>query len=111
VTWLPLFQELAAETSNRQYWSIAALPNLNAAIRILVIGGMSGAVREPELRSQITVFFLEEQAAFLDALAIESPEEIQVFITDGAGSIYYRDTGVFTEEKGETLRQALDARQ
>src|SRR5690606_12684730 len=93
VTWLPLFKELAAENDSLQFWSIAALPELNSAVRLLVLGGTSAAVSDAEIRTQITVLFLEEQEAFLEALAIDNSDEIQVFIMDKDAVLYYHDSG------------------
>ena len=109
VTWLPLFQEITAEHDNLQYWSIAALPELNAAIRILVVTGISAGISDTEVRPQVTVLFMEEQDIFLDALAIDSTEEIQSFIMDSEGVIYYRSIGEYSDDKGEDFRHALDA--
>ncbi len=107
VTWLPLFQELASTHDNVQYWSIAALPELNSAIRFLVLTGISAGISDEEVRQQVTVLFLEQQAEFLDALAIDNDETIQVFIMDSEGVIYYRAIGEFTTERGENFREAL----
>jgi hypothetical protein len=106
-TWLPLFQELTAEFESVHYFSIAPLPNLNPAIRLMVIGGISISVREPEIRSQIAILFLEEQQAFLDALAIDSIETMQILIIDREGLVFYRDTGEYQAEKGDRLREIL----
>lgn len=107
VTWLPLFQELASENNNLQYWSIAALPELNAGIRFLVLTGIRAAIPNADMRQQVTVLFLEQQEQFLATLAIDDDEAIQAFIMDSDGVIYYRAIGEFTEEKGEALRDAL----
>lgn len=106
-TWLPLFQELSAEFEGVHYFSIAALPDLNPAIRLLVIGGISVGVREPEIRSQVVVLFLEDQQAFLDTLAIDSIEALQIFIIDHDGLLLYRDSGEYEDEKGKILRETL----
>lgn len=108
VTWLPLFQELANDYGNVQYWSIAALPELNSAIRFLVLTGISAGISDDEVRQQVTVLFLEQQDTFIDALAIENVDAIQAFIMDSNGVVYYRAIGEFTTEKGDNFREALD---
>lgn len=109
VTWLPLFQELANDYDNVQYWSIAALPELNSAIRFLVLTGISAGISDDEVRQQVTVLFLEQQDTFIDALAIENVDAIQAFIMDSNGVVYYRAIGEFTTEKGEGFRDALES--
>ncbi len=107
VTWLPLFQELVAETDQADLWSIAALPELNAGIRLLVLGGLSAAISDADIRPQITAVFLADQQALLDQLAVESPDDVRVFIMDAEGIIYYTDHGVYTDDAGIAFRAAF----
>lgn len=107
VTWLPLFQALAEQYGSVSFYSIAALPDLNRAVRAAVIVGMSLGVSDPAVRDQIAVLFLEEQAAFLDALAITDTSTIQVFIMTGDGLILWRTAGVYDEAAADALRDAL----
>lgn len=109
VTWLPLFQEIAAEYDNLQYWSIAALPELNAGLRFLVISGISIGISDDTVRPQVTALFMEEQQLFMDVLEIDSTDVIQSFIMDSDGVVYYRSTGEYSEEKGAEFRNAVDA--
>lgn len=111
VTWLPLFREIAAQHENFHYFSIAALPDLNPAIRLLVIGGMSSTLHEDEVRSQLAVLFLEEQDAFLDALAIDNIEVIQIFVMNNQGVIFYRDSGEYEPQKGQSLQEFIKSLQ
>lgn len=108
VTWLPLFQELSADNEALQYWSIAALPELNTAIRFLVMTGLSAGIVDDEVRSQVTVLFLEQQDAFLEALGIDNDAIIQAFIMDNEGVVYYRAIGELTAENGADFREALN---
>lgn len=108
ITWLPIFQELSAEYDNINFYNIAALPELNLAIRALVMGGMSAGIREDGVRDRTTVLFLQEQDRFLEALTIENTEQIAVFIMGQDGIVFYRDSGAFTTEAGDALRDALE---
>jgi len=107
ITWLPIFRELAAEHDKVYFFNIAALPNLNPAIRLLVMGGMSSTVHDDEIRQQIAVLFLDEQAAFLDALAIPDDSAIQIFVMDRQAVVFYRDSGEYTPEKGQSLQDFI----
>jgi len=106
-TWLPLFQELARDDDRLSYYSVAALPKLNAAVRVLVIGGMSAGLRDPVVRQQMAVLFLEDQEAFLAALEIETVDAIQVFIIDSDGTIFWRGAGDYTEATAQDLKTVL----
>lgn len=108
-TWLPIFQEIASENPTFEYWSIAALPDLNTAVRALVIGGTSIGVQDEAVRSQIALLFLDDQQAVLDALNVPDIEQIQIFIMDRTGTVYYRDVGEYTEMRATALREAIIA--
>lgn len=107
LTWLQLFQALAAEYEALSYFSIAALPDLSAPIRLLVVGGLAAGVREDAVRSQVAVLFLEDQAAFLEAVGAPNAEEMSAFIMDGSGRIYWQWRGLYSEAAAEDLRTAL----
>ena len=104
--WLPTFQELAAAFDNLSYVSIAALPDLNAFGRTGVIVGMSAGVRDQTVRDATAILFLEDQQAFLDALAVDSTEQMQAFIMGQDGTLYWRTTGTYTPSQGDDLRDA-----
>jgi hypothetical protein len=107
ITWLPLFQELAAEHENIYYFNIAALPDLNSAIRLLVVGGLSATVQEAAVRSQVVMLFLEDQQGFLETVAIDDIGLMQVFVVDSDGVLLYRDTGEYDEAKSKALRNFI----
>lgn len=107
VTWLPIFEELSAEFDSVSYYNIAALPQLNAAIRFAVISGMSAGIRDDAVRDRTTILFLEEQERFLEALAIDDTETITILMLGQDGTVYYRDSGTYTTEAGEKLREAV----
>jgi len=107
LTWLEPFQELAAEYDSLSYFSIAALPDLSAPIRLLVIGGLATGVRDEAVRPQIAILFLEDQAAFLEAVGAENADEMSAFVMDRSGTIYWRGTGLYTEDAREELEELL----
>lgn len=104
-TWLPLFQELAATRANLSYYSVAALPDLAPALRVLVVGGMSAGTRETELRQRAVVMFLAEQARFLDALQVADAGTLQVFVVDATGTLLWRGSGAHSESSDALLRE------
>lgn len=106
--WIPLFQELVADTPDAAYYSIAALPDLAAPIRLLVTGGMSVGMSDPDLRRASVVLFLSEQAAFTEALGVSETEAAQLFIFNESGEVLWRADGAFDEAAADALRLALD---
>lgn len=107
ITWYVLFQELAENDERVNYWSIAALPELNAAIRLLVVGGIRAGVNDPDVQSRIAILFLEDQAGFLDTLDVPNTDSIRAYILDDEGTVYYVAEGAYTEESGAAFSEAL----
>lgn len=110
ITWLPLFQELAARYEGIGFYNIAPLSaDIGQIFRPAIIGGMRLGVRDPAIRPLVTVTFLEDQAAFVAAIGAETIEQAQILIVDTQGRVLHRDVGSFTDEKGESFAVALDA--
>lgn len=107
--YVPLFQSLAAENPGVAYYSLAALPDLSAPIRLLVTGGMNMAVSDKTIRGATVIFYLENQAEFMQALGVEDTESIQVFIFNRAGEVLHRQSGDYSDAAAQTLTDALKA--
>lgn len=93
LTFVPLFQELTSKYANVAYYSIAALPDLSAPIRLLVSGGMQSAVTDPALRAATALLYLEDQPAFMTALAVPDDSTIQIFIFNQTGEVLFQALG------------------
>lgn len=104
---VPLFQELSASRPDLGYYSLAALPDLAAPIRLLVSGGMNAIVTDPAVREAAYIFYLEDQPAFLQALGLPDAESIQVFLFDQTGHVLWQTSGSFTPEMAEDIRGAI----
>jgi hypothetical protein len=105
--YVPLFQSLAAENPGVAYYSLAALPDLAAPIRLMVTGGMNMAVSEPAIRRVTIIFYLENQPEFIRALNVSDTEAIQVFIFNRAGEVLHQQSGDYSDAAAQTLTEAL----
>ena len=104
---VPLFQELSASRPDLGYYSLAALPDLSAPIRLLVTGGMNAAVTDSAVREAAYIFYLEDQPAFLQALDLPDTESIRVYIFDQTGNVLWQTSGSYTPELAESIRAAI----
>lgn len=104
---VPLFQELSASRPDLGYYSLAALPDLAAPIRLLVTGGMNAVVTDPAVREAAYIFYLENRPDFLQALNLADTEAIRVYIFDQAGNVLWQASGDFTPERAESIRGAI----
>ncbi len=105
--WLPVFQQLAAAHSDIRYYSIAALPNLNPAIRTLVTGGLNIAITDPQVRAVTVVAFLEDQPLFIRALGLSHAEAMVVLIVAQGGEILWQGIGDYTPQNASALQSAF----
>jgi hypothetical protein len=104
---VPLLQRLSAAYPSVTYYSIAALPDLSAPVRLLVTGGMNAAVTETTLRQQTSILYLEDQAAFLAALDLPDTSQIQVLLFNQAGEVLWRQGGDYTPALDAALTAVL----
>lgn len=107
--WVPLFQDLAQRHDAVAYYNVAALPDLAPAIRFMVTTGLNAAVQDPAIRQATVILYLEQQEAFVDALAVTDTETIQVFISNAAGEVLWRGAGDYNAALGDELSAALAA--
>lgn len=108
IEWLPLFREIAAEQQGLTYYSVAALPDLAPAVKLLVLGGLSAGVTDAEVRAVTFVLFLQDQAAFAAALNISDLEQMTVLLLNREGEVLFQLSGDFDEEKASRLRMELE---
>lgn len=107
LAWVAPFQALTAQNDTYAYYNLAALPNLSAGVRLLVVGGMSFAVSDPTVRSLTVVAFLENQEAFLAALDVPNTDEMVVMVLNKAGCVLYQAFGDYTPEALAALVASL----
>jgi hypothetical protein len=106
---LPLFEELLASRPDLGYYSLAALPDLPGPIRLLVTGGLRAIVTDARAKESVYIFYLSDQAEFLQALGLESPDVIRVYLFDQAGNVVWQSSGEFTPELADEIRGAIGA--
>ena len=109
--WLPLGQELAEEHNDLQFYSIAALPDLSPAVRLLVSGGMNVAITDEAVREVAILLYLEGQDRFVEALGIEDMETMRVLLVRRDGTVVWTMAGEFSEAMAETVRERIPGNQ
>jgi hypothetical protein len=70
---------------------------------------MTAAISDPAIRQVTVLFYLQEQAALLRALAVPDTAAIQVFIFNRAGVVLHRQAGDYSDAAAASLRAALAA--
>ncbi|MGB1285347.1 MAG: hypothetical protein ACPG7F_02340 [Aggregatilineales bacterium] len=107
--YVSLFEELLAADDTLAYYSIAPLPDLAPAVRLLVTGGTGLAVSDAALRELTYIMFLESEETFLSALNLTEDDTaaIQLFIFDADGVALWQGTGNFTDAMADGIQEFL----
>lgn len=95
--YLPL-NELAQADDRLRVYNVAALPDLNVAIRLMITGGLNTAVTDQAMRDVFILLFLEDPQAFLDALEIPNTSQIILLLLDSEGRVLWQGIGEYSEE-------------
>lgn len=106
-TWLPLARDLAAAHPGLGYYNVPVFPSMPTPMRALIRGGMILTIGDEALRAVTITVFLEDLEPFLNDLAIPNTNAMQVFLLNGDGEVLWRAAGVFSDERGASLRAAL----
>ncbi len=106
-SWLAPVQALAAQHPGLAYYNTAIFTNINPAVRVFIRAGMVVAIPDEALRRVTLTVFLEDRAAFLDALAIPDIDQMQVFLLNAAGEVLWRGRGEYDAAQGEALAALL----
>jgi hypothetical protein len=68
--------------------------------------GMRMGIPDQKARKNTITLYLDKPS-FLKHLGIDSEEEIQILLVTGDGKVFWRETGIFTNQKGIALNQIL----
>ncbi len=108
LNYLPLFRQLESANERVGYYSVAPLPNLSPAVRLLVVGGIQVGLSDEAVRAVSMVLFLEDQEAFLTALDITDTEQMSVLVLAQDGRLLGVVTGNYTAENAEALQSIVN---
>ncbi|MEQ8673003.1 MAG: hypothetical protein RLP44_30485 [Aggregatilineales bacterium] len=107
-TWLPFVQEIAGEYPEFAYYNIPVFPDIESGFRVLARAGLILVIQDEHLREITATVFLDNRDEFLNALAIPDVEDVQILLMERDGTVLWRETGEFTEAKGDALLQAVE---
>lgn len=105
-TWIPFLQTLVTEHPNIQFYELPTLRKFNFISQRIIDGGMRSGIRSKEMRARTITLYIDK-AEFDRALDIPTEDTIYLFLVDCDGKILWRDTGMFTEEKGKAIARFI----
>ncbi|MBE7381972.1 MAG: hypothetical protein F6J95_011235 [Leptolyngbya sp. SIO1E4] len=104
--WIPLLDEIDADFADVQYYELPTLPEFNAAARAQLDQWMIGGIQDEAARARTITLYLDV-AAFNQVLGIDTTDEIQLLLITPGGEILWRETGAFSDAKGEALQTRI----
>lgn len=105
-TWLPALDSLAQDHSELNYYELPTISRMNPVIRWFITRGMRGGIDDPEARYRTITLFIDKEP-FQEALNIAHEDTIYIFLVEPQGHVLWRTEGVYSDDKGRELRQAV----
>jgi hypothetical protein len=106
-TWIPAAQELEGRFDDFLYYELPTIYKLPSISRTFINEGMRAGIPDQTARERTITFYLDKQV-FKQALDIVSEESIHLFLVDQEGNILWREIGLFSETKVQSLVKILE---
>lgn len=106
-TWLPAAQELERIYPGLIYYELPTIYKLPTLSRTFINEGMRAGIPDQTARERTITFYLDKEE-FKKALGITSEESIQLFLVDRGGNILWREEGLFSNSKTQSLVDLLE---
>lgn len=106
-TWAPEARRLTRERATFRYYELPTISRSIPFARLWLDGAMRAGIPDRAAREATITLYLDKRA-FRAALRLPREDTIYALLVDRAGQVLWRAEGVFTEEKGQALRHALD---
>ena len=105
-TWIPALDSLVQGQSDLFYYELPTISRMNPVIRWFITRGMRGGIEDPEARHRTITLFIDKEP-FREALNIPQEDAIYILLVDPQGHVLWRTEGVYSDDKGRELRQAV----
>ena len=105
-TWLPILAEAEAALPNFRYYELPTLPSYNPVFRAQIDGWMIAGIPDEDTRSRTITLYLDVDA-FNQSIGIDNTQEIQILLVADDGNILWKESGAFSEEKGNSFISRL----
>ena len=105
-TWLPFLDQLEEKYEDLAYLELPVIYQMGPVRQFMLNEGMRMGIPDQKARKNTITLYLDK-SQFLKHLGIDSEEEIQILLVTGDGKVLWRETGIFTNQKGLALDQFL----
>ena len=108
-TWVPFVTKQIAANPGTEYYELPTIKRMIGLMKWTINKGMSGGIPDKAAREHTITLYIDKEP-FKRALEIPDEKVIQVLIVDRAGTVLWRTSGLFSDEKGAALATALRAK-
>ena len=105
-TWIPPAQELERTVPGLVYYELPTIYELPTLSRTFINEGMRAGIPDQTARERTITFYLNKEE-FKKALGITTEAEIQIFLIDREGNILWREEGLYSPDKEQSLLDQL----
>ena len=105
-TWTPLIKELTTKDDALHYYELPTIGKFAGMFRGMINGGMRKGIPDINARKATITLYLDK-ASFRQGLKLPDEKRIYILVVDRQGKILWRNEGVFSKEKGESLAKFL----
>jgi len=107
-TWIPFAEELEASYPGLIYYELPTIDEMPTLSRTFINEGMRAGIPNPKARERTITLYIDT-ARFMQATDIPSKSDVHILLVDREGSILWRTTGSFDDEKGRDLTGAIES--
>jgi len=108
-TWVPFVTKQIAANPGTEYYELPTIKRMIGLMKWTINKGMSGGIPDKAAREHTITLYIDKEP-FKRALEIPDEKVIHVLIVDRAGTVLWRTSGLFSDEKGAALATALRAK-
>jgi hypothetical protein len=107
-TWLPFVSELDSEYSDLTYFEFPVIYQMGPLGQFMLNEGMRAGIPDQRARESTITLYLDKNY-FMSQLQIRSEDMIQIFLVAKSGKVLWNETGIFSDEKAEALKEVVQS--
>lgn len=101
-TWIPFAKKLESEFEDLNYFEFPVIYQMGPFRQFMLNEGMRAGIPDQTAREKTITLYLDK-SEFLGQLGIQTQDSIQILLVSDSGEVLWRETGVFTRDKGTAL--------
>ena len=105
-TWLPYAKQVEDGYTDLKYVELPVIYEMGPIRQFLLNEGMRAGIPSQKARERTITLYLDK-SRFLKQLGIDTEDEIQIMLVIDDGTILWRESGIFSNEKVSTLTKVL----